>query len=308
MNASVLELVLFTVVTASTPLLLAALGELVVERSGVLNLGVEGMMIVGAAVGFAAGYSTNSILLGALGGMAAGMALSALFALLVVGLATNQVATGLALTIFGLGVSGLIGAPFVGLKREAATHLSIPGLSDLPFVGKLVFGHDFFVYTAMALVVAVWWFLTRTRAGLTLRAVGDSHVSAHALGLPVRRYRLAAILFGGASAGLAGAYLSLAYTPFWTPGMTAGRGWIALALVVFASWRPWRALAGALLFGGATTLQLHAQASGGFRLPAQFMSALPYLVTILALVVLSVWDRRGTTAPASLGKPFVPDR
>ncbi|MBK9082084.1 MAG: ABC transporter permease [Rhizobiales bacterium] len=308
MNPDILQLVLFTIVTAATPLLIAAIGELVVERAGVLNLGVEGMMIVGAAVGFAAGYASNSILVGALAGMAAGMALSLLFALLVVGLATNQVASGLALTIFGLGVSGLAGAGFVGLKREAASHLFIPGLSDLPFVGKLIFGHDFFVYGGLGLTAAAWWFLTRTRAGLTLRAIGDNHVSAHSLGLPVRRYRVLAILFGGACAGLAGAYLSLAYTPFWTPGMTAGRGWIALALVVFSSWRPWRALAGALLFGGATTLQLHAQAAGGFRVPAQFMSALPYIVTILALIVLSVWDRRGTTAPAALGKPFVPDR
>ncbi|MBL8587114.1 MAG: ABC transporter permease [Methylobacteriaceae bacterium] len=308
MSAEALNLVLFTVITAATPLLIAALGELVVERAGVLNLGVEGMMIVGAAVGFAAGYSTGSALIGALAGMAAGATLAALFALLVVGLATNQVASGLALTIFGLGVSGLIGAGFVGLKREAAPHLAIPGLSDLPFVGKLIFGHDLFVYAGLALTVGVWWFLTRTRAGLTLRAIGDNHASGHALGLPVRRVRVQAILFGGACAGLAGAYLSLAYTPFWTPGMTAGRGWIALALVVFASWRPWRALAGALLFGGATTLQLHAQAWGGVRIPAQFMSALPYVVTIVALIVLSVWDRRGTTAPAALGKPFVPDR
>lgn len=308
MTASTLDLVLFTVVTASTPLLLAALGEIVVERSGILNLGVEGMMALGAAVGFAVAYSSNSTMIGALAGAGAGLALSTLFALLTLGLATNQVATGLALTILGLGASGLVGSGFVGLKRETAPHLAIPGLSDLPIVGKALFAQDYFVYAAAALTVAVAWFLARARAGLALRAIGDNHVSAHALGLKVLRTRFAAILFGGACAGLAGAYLSLVYTPFWSPGMTAGRGWIALALVVFASWRPLRALIGALLFGAATTLQLHAQASGLFALPAQLMSALPYLVTIAALILLSVLDRRGSAAPASLGKPFVPDR
>lgn len=308
MNPQILELVLFSIVTASVPLLIAAIGELVVERAGVLNLGLEGMMIVGAVTGFIGAYLTNSTMAGALAGIAAGMAMAFVFAVLVIGLAANQVASGLALTILGLGLSGLVGSSFIGLKRESAPYLSIPGLSDLPFVGKLVFGQDVFVYAAVVLVIAVSFFLRRTRAGLTLRAIGDNHASAHALGIDVRRYRLLAILFGGGCAGLAGAYLSLAYTPFWSPGMTAGRGWIALALVVFASWKPWRAVAGALLFGGATTLQLHAQASGGIAVPAQLMSALPYLVTILALVFLSIWDRRGTLAPASLGKPFIPDR
>lgn len=308
MTSATLQLVLFTVITASTPLLLAALGEIVVERSGVSNLGVEGMMALGAALGFAVAYQTGSTLVGALAGAGAGMALSALFAALALGLATNQVATGLALTIFGLGVSGLVGAGFVGLKRDGAARLDIPGLSDLPFVGKALFGHDAFVYAAIGLTCAVAWFLSRSRAGLALRAIGDNHASAHALGLKVLRTRLAALLFGGACAGLAGAYLSLSYTPFWAPGMTAGRGWIALALVVFSSWRPWRALGGAMLFGAATTLQLHAQASGKIALPGQLMSALPYLVTIFALIVLSLFDRRGSAAPASLGKPFAPDR
>jgi simple sugar transport system permease protein len=308
MSPSALELVIFSVITASVPLLIAALGELVSERAGVLNLGVEGMMAVGAATGFAVAYVTNSSLLGALAGMAAGMALALVFAALALGLATNQVATGLALTILGLGLSGLIGANYVGLKREAAPHLRIPGLSDLPLIGKALFGQDFFVYFAIGLTIGVWAFLARARAGLALRAVGDSASSAHSLGLDVNRLRLWALLFGGACAGLAGSYLSLVYTPFWSPGMTAGRGWIALALVVFASWRPFRAMAGALLFGGATTMQLHAQASGAFAVPAQLMSALPYLVTILALVALSILDRRGSAAPAALGKPFVPDR
>lgn len=308
MTGGALELVLFTVVTAATPLLFAALGELVVERSGVVNLGVEGMMALGAALGFAVAFQTGSTFLGALAGAGAGMALSTLFAALALGLGANQVASGLALTILGLGASGLVGAGFVGQKRESAPHLRIPGLSDLPVVGKLAFSHDAFVYLAVALTLGVAWFLARSRRGLALRAIGDNHASAHALGLKVLRARFLAILFGGACAGLAGAYLSLAYTPFWAPGMTAGRGWIALALVVFASWRPFRALVGALLFGAATTLQLHAQASGKFAVPAQLMSALPYLVTILALIFLSMLDRRGSAAPASLGKPFAPDR
>lgn len=307
MSLDTLQFVLVTIVTAATPLLLAAIGELVAERAGVLNLGVEGMMIMGAATGFAAAYLSGSTLVGALAGIAAGAAMALVFALLSLALATNQVAAGLATTILGLGLSGLVGSGFVGLKRESAPHLVIPILTDLPVVGSLVFGEDLFVYAAVLLTVLVSLFLNRTRAGLTLRAVGDNHVSAHALGVSVRGVRLAATLFGGGCAGLGGAYLSLAYTPFWSPGMTAGRGWIALALVVFASWKPWRATLGALLFGGATILQLHAQALG-VAIPSQVMSALPYLATILALIVLSVGARRGMGAPAMLGTPFVPDR
>jgi simple sugar transport system permease protein len=301
------ESILITVITAATPLLIAAMGELVAERSGVLNLGVEGMMAVGAACGFAAAILTGSSLVGVLAAIAAGMVLSAVFAALVLGLATNQVATGLALTILGLGLSGLIGAGFVGQNREAIGRLHIPGLSDLPVVGRLVFGQDPFVYVSLALAVGVLVFLRATRAGLVLRSIGENHTSAHALGLPVMRVRLLAILFGGACAGLAGAYLSLVYTPFWSPGMTAGRGWIALALVVFASWRPLRVLFGAYLFGGATVLQLHAQAAQlGF--PSQLMSAFPYVATIVALVVMSIGGRKSAVAPGSLGTPFVPDR
>ena len=307
MTPAILELVLMTIVTAATPLMIAAIGELVTERAGVLNLGVEGMMIVGAALGFAAAYLSGSPLGGAVAGMAAGMALAALFGLLTIGLAINQVAAGLALTIVGVGLSGLLGAGYVGLKRDSPQHLQIPYLSDLPFVGRLVFAEDAFVYAGFALVAAVGWFLTRTRAGLALRAIGDNHHSAHALGLPVRRTRFLAVLFGGACAGLAGAYLSIAYTPFWSPGMTAGRGWIALALVVFSSWRPWRVVLGALLFGGATVLQLHAQAAS-VGLPGQLLSAVPYLATIAALMFLSIGGRRGSAAPAALGQPFVAPR
>ena len=304
---TVWEAVLMTVITAATPLLIAAIGELVVERAGVLNLGIEGMMAVGAACGFAVAILTGSSILGIVAAIAAGMVLSSLFALLVLGLATNQVASGLALTILGLGLSGLIGAGFVGTQREAIPEIRIPGLTDLPVVGRLVFGENPFVYVSIALVLGTVWFLWRTRAGLTLRSVGENHTSAHALGLPVARVRLLAILFGGGCAGLAGAYLSLVYTPFWSPGMTAGRGWIALALVVFSSWRPLRLIFGAYLFGGATVLQLHAQAAS-LGIPAQALSAFPYLATIVALVVMSVGGRRSAVAPGSLGTPFVPDR
>ena len=301
------EAVLMTVITAATPLLIAALGELVVEKAGVLNLGIEGMMAVGAACGFAAAILTGSSIIGVASAIAAGLVLSALFAFLVLGLATNQVASGLALTILGLGLSGLIGASFVGTQREAIPAIHIPGLSDLPLVGQLIFGENPFVYLSLALAVAILWFLRRSRSGLTLRSIGENHVSAHALGLPVMRVRLFAILFGGGCAGLAGAYLSLVYTPFWSPGMTAGRGWIALALVVFASWKPLRVLFGAYLFGGATVLQLHAQAASlGF--PSQLMSAFPYVATIVALVVMSLGERKSVGAPGSLGAPFVPDR
>jgi len=302
------ELIILSVIAASTPLLIAAAGELIVERAGVLNLGVEGMMIIGAACGFAGAYFTGSTLIGAGCGILAGAALAAMFAALTLGLAVNQVATGLALTIIGVGLSGLIGAGFVGERITPAPHLAIPGLSALPFLGSIMFGQTAFVYLSIILIFAVRWFLYRTRAGLILRAVGDNHASAHALGYPVLRIRLLAVLFGGACAGLAGAYLSLAYTPFFIAGMTAGRGWIALALVVFASWRPLRLVAGAYLFGAVTILQLHAQGAG-LGIPPQLMASLPYLATILVLVAISSTRRSsGSAAPASLGIPFVPDR
>ncbi|WP_409187800.1 ABC transporter permease [Bradyrhizobium sp. RDM4] len=301
------EAIILAVLAASTPLLIAASGELVTERSGVLNLGVEGMMIVGAACGFGGAWLTGSIFIGALFGMVAGMLMSLIFALMALGLAVNQVATGLALTILGVGLSGLIGAGFVGERIAPAVHLYIPGLTDIPLIGRVLFGEDAFVYFSIALIVAVWWFLYRTRAGLILRACGDNHISAHALGYPVLRIRTFAVMFGGACAGLAGAYLPLAYTPFFIPGMTAGRGWIALALVVFASWRPGRLVVGAYLFGAVTILQLHAQ-GWGVGIPSQFMSALPYLATVIVLVLLSRARTGGSTAPAALGTVFVPDR
>jgi len=302
-----LEAIILTVITASTPLLLAAIGVLVVERSGVLNLGVEGMMIIGAATGVAAAILTGNSALGVLAAVLAGAALAAVFGLLTLGLATNQVATGLALTIFGLGLSGVVGAPFVGVQRAGIAPLELGWLADLPFIGVILFRQDPLVYASLVLVVAVAWFLTRTKAGLVLRACGENAAAAHALGYPVLWIRFGAVLFGGACAGLAGAYLSLVHTPFWTSGMTAGRGWIALAIVVFASWLPWRAVVGAYLFGGVTILQLHAQ-SAGVPLPPQLLAAMPFLITVVVLVLIMRLRLKGAVGPASLGVPFVPER
>ena len=302
-----LPLILATIFTAATPLLIAALGEHVVERAGVLSLGVEGMMIVGAATGFAAAVLTDSSLFGLVAGALAGMALAAVFGVLAVFFATNQVATGLALTILGLGLAGLIGQGFVGQPRGAIPPVEIPLLKDIPVLGKAIFTGDPVFFLSLGLIVLVAYVLNRTRIGLLLRAVGENHVSAHALGLPVRRLRFYAILFGGLMAGLAGAYLSLIYTRFWSPGMSAGRGWIALALVVFAAGHVWRLVLGAYLFGGITVAQLHAQA-GAIALPSQLLSALPYLMTIAALLVLSLSGRKGAGAAGSLGQPFVPER
>src|SRR6201987_4326771 len=226
-EVELLEAIILSVLAASTPLLIAATGELVTERSGVLNLGVEGMMIVGAACGFAGAWLSGSIIAGALCGIIAGVLMSLIFAMMTLGLAVNQVATGLALTILGVGLSGLIGAGFVGERITVAPHLYVSGLTDIPVVGHILFGEDAFVYLSIALIIGVWYFLYRSRAGLILRACGDNHISAPALGYPVLRIRLLAVMFGGACAGLAGAYLPLAYTPFFIPGMTAGRGWIA---------------------------------------------------------------------------------
>jgi general nucleoside transport system permease protein len=320
------EAILTTVATAATPLLIAATGELVVERSGVLNLGVEGMMLMGAVSGFAGASLTGNPWLGVLAAVIVGAVYALLFGVLTLTLVTNQVATGLALTLLGIGVSGLLGEPFVGHPGVQMTSLHIPGLTDLPLVGKLIFGEDPLFYLSIVLVIAVSWFLFRTRAGLTLRSVGDNHGSAHSLGIPVIRIRYMAVMFGGACAGLAGAQLSLVYTPQWVENMTAGRGWIALALVVFASWRPWRVLAGAYLFGALTIAELNIQAldlaSVGYlpapvygllalikSVPSQFLSSIPYLATIVVLVVISR-NRRLTmmNTPASLGRAFVPDR
>lgn len=300
--------ILLTVVTAATPLLLAALGELVAERSGVLNLGVEGMMIMGAVTAFLAASATGSPLLGVLVAGLVGVLMAGLFAALVLGLAANQVASGLALTIFGLGLAGLLGEGLVGQPGEKLGPIAPSAVGDIPLVGSVLAQLDILTVASFALTAAVALVLTRTRVGLTLRAVGDRPQAAHALGLPVLLLRLLATLFGGLCAGLAGAYLTLVYTPQWVENMTAGRGWIALALVVFASWRPLRVLAGAYLFGAVTIAQFHAQALG-VDVPSQLLAALPYLATVVVLVVIAR-DRRATlvNTPASLGRPFVPDR
>lgn len=300
--------VILTIITASTPLLLASVGELVVERSGVLNLGVEGMMAVGAVCGFGAALATGSPLIGVLAAIAAGAALSLLFGFLTLTMVSNQVATGLALTLLGLGLSGLIGEGFVGQPGVKLEKLHIPVLADIPFIGPIVFGQDVLVYVSLLIVAAVAYVLFRTKTGLIIRAVGDSHQSAHALGYSVVGVRYLAVMFGGACAGLAGGYLSLAYTPQWVENMTAGRGWIALALVVFSSWLPWRLALGAYLFGTVTILGFSLQAVGA-GIPSQLLSSMPYFVTILALVVIS-GNRALTRAntPACLGQPFVPDR
>ena len=298
--------VLLTVVTASTPLLLAATGELITEKSGVLNLGVEGMMLVGAIAAFATASATGSSFLGVLAGAGGGALLALVFAVLTLTLMANQVATGLALTIFGVGLSALIGAQFVGIALAPLPQLSVTGLSDIPLLGPVLLGQDGLVYLSFAMLAAISWFLRRSRPGLVLKAVGESHDSAHAIGYPVIAIRYLATLFGGLMAGLGGAYLSLAYTPMWAENMTAGRGWIALALVVFATWRPGRLLLGAYMFGGITILQLHAQGAG-FEMPSQFMSMLPYLATVLVLVLISRDKAKiRLNAPAAIGKPFRP--
>lgn len=291
-----------TVVIASTPLVIAALGELVVERAGVLNLGVEGMMIVGAVAAFAAAVASGSAVVGFGAGALAGGAMAGLFALMVLVLRTSQVPTGLALTLFGIGLSALAGAGLIGETLPSAPR-GVPGLEQLPVVGKMIFGHDVIVYAAVALVAAVSWFLFRTRLGLIVRAVGEDHAAAHALGYPVLAVRCGCILFGGLMAGVAGAYLSVIYTPLWTEGMTAGRGWIALALVVFASWRPWWCLLGALLFGSFSIFQFYLQGSS-LAIAGQYYAMLPYLVTIVVLSWTSWYKGSSLGAPACLGKPF----
>ncbi|KPU84480.1 ABC transporter permease [Marinosulfonomonas sp. PRT-SC04] len=297
-------LLVASLMVAATPILLAALGELICEKSGVLNLGVEGMMIIGAVCGFAVAYETGSATLGFIGAAAAGAALSLLFAFLTQALLANQVASGLALTLFGLGFSALIGKNYSGTKAPSVPHLDLPFLSDLPVVGPILFQHDAVLYFALVLVAATWAMLKYSRMGLILRAVGENHDAAHALGYKVVRIRTLAIMFGGACAGLGGAYLSLVRVPLWTEGMTAGAGWIALAIVVFGSWKPWRVLLGAYLFGGVTVLQFNLQ-TAGVSIPVQYLAMSPYIITILVLVIMSANKARSAlNAPAALGRIF----
>lgn len=292
---------------ASTPLILAALGELVVEKSGVLNLGVEGMMVVGAAVSFIVGIETSNLLLATLAGALAGVLMSLIFGFITLSLQANQVATGLALTIFGVGISAFFAKSYSGIALQGLKPLQLPVLSDLPIVGSLLFSYDSLIYLSIALFFAISWFLGKSRPGLLVLAVGESPRAAHTLGYSVIKIRYMAVMFGGAMAGLGGTYLSIAYTPIWAEGMTAGRGWIALALVVFASWKPTRLLLGALLFGGVTIAQFHLQGAG-IGVPTQLLSALPYLATIAVLVYIGRSGRSAKlTAPASLAQPFHPN-
>ncbi|WP_092756456.1 ABC transporter permease [Rhodoferax sp. OV413] len=292
--------------SAGTVLALAALGLLVNEKAGIVNLGAEGMMLCAAIAGYATVVNTGSDWLGFAAGIGAGALLAAVFGVLVIWLNTNQYATGLALSLFGAGFSAFAGISYVQAKLPERMQFSIPVLGDIPLVGPALFRQHPLVYLAMALVAALIWFLYRTRSGLVLRSVGESPESAHALGYPVRRIRFLAVVVGGALCGLAGAYISLVYTPLWVEGMVAGKGWIALALTTFATWRPTRVLLGAYLFGGVTMLQFHLQ-SVGVDVPSQLLSMLPYLATIVVLALISrnpAWIR--INMPASLGKPFYP--
>lgn len=299
--------ILASTVTAATPLVIAALGVLVSERAGVLNLGVEGMMLIGAVTAFAVGVSSDSLLLGYLAAVAAGAVVALMFAVLVLHLQANQVATGLALALFGTGLSAFLGRSWVGTPIERVPSLELPLLSDIPVLGRLLFHYDAVVYGSLLLFAAVSWFLYRSRLGLRLRAIGEAPAVAHSLGEPVIRIRYLATVFGGAMCGLGGAYLSTALTPMWVEGMSAGRGWIVLALVVFATWRPLRVMLGAYLFGGMTVLQLHAQGFG-VALPSEFLSMLPYVATIVVLVLICR-DPKAIflNQPASLGRSFHPD-
>ena len=306
MEAEALLAILVAMMRAGTPLVLAATGELVTERSGVLNLGLEGMMLIGAVVAFIAAHHTGSLPVGVLAGALAGTGTALAFGVVAITLMANQVACGLALSILGVGLSAFVGQAYVGIPLPRPGPLFPEALRTIPGLGPLLFGHDPLVYLSLVLVAATAWFLARTRAGLILRAVGENQSSAHALGYRVTRIRYAATAFGGAMSGTAGAYLSLVYTPTWAENMTAGRGWIALALVVFATWRPWRVLLGAYLFGGVTIAGLHIQAAG-VAVSAQLVSMLPYLATILVLVLISRDPTRiRLHTPACLGRPFHP--
>ena len=301
-----MALLIAATLSAGTILAIAALGLLINEKSGVVNLGAEGMMLCAAIAGFATVVHTGNSWLGFAAGMAAGALLAGAFGVLVIWLNTNQYATGLALSLFGAGFSAFVGINYVREKLPEQTRHAIPFLADLPFVGPAIFRQHPMVYIAMALAAGLIWFLYRTRAGLVLRSVGESPESAHALGYPVRRIRLAAVMAGGSLCGLAGAYVSVVYTPLWVEGMIAGKGWIALALTTFATWRPARVLLGAYLFGGVTMLQFHLQGSG-VDVPTQFLTMLPYLSTIVVLVLISrnpMWIR--VNMPSSIGKPFYP--
>ena len=306
MDMDLISNVLFAMVRSGTPLLLVALGEIVCEKSGVLNLGQEGMMLMGAVTGFIVSITTGNLALGVMAGLLAGAAMSILFGTITLGLRANQVATGLALTIFGTGLSAFVGSDYVGKPLEGFSPLPLPLLADIPVLGPVLFQQDPLVYIALILLLTVWAFFHYTRSGLMVKAIGENPESATALGLPVLKVRWLAVIFGGAMAGLGGAYLSLAYTPLWAEGMTAGRGWIALSLVVFATWRVGRVLLGAWLFGLASIMHLVLQGMG-VSISSNLLATLPYMATIIVLVLLSSNQSKiRMMAPMSLGKPFHP--
>ena len=307
MNFDIFIHILVAAIGAGTPFVFADLGELVTEKSGVLNLGVEGMMLVGAISGFIAMAKTGSLLVAVLCGMSAGALMAFIFAVLTLTLMANQVASGLALTIFGVGLSAFLGLQYTSIALPGVKEIHIPFLSDIPVAGQLFFSHDILIYSSLVLFVAVSRFLYKTKAGLILRGIGEAPKSAHALGYNVIKIRYFAVLFGGAMAGLGGTYLSVAYTPMWVEGMVAGRGWVSLALVVFATWRPARVMAGAYLFGGITIAQFHVQGFG-IDIPSQLLSMLPYIATIIVLVLISRDQNTiRLNSPASLGITYHPD-
>ena len=299
-------LLIAATLNAGTVLAIAGLGLLINERAGIVNLGAEGTMLVAAIAGFATAVHSGNDWLAFAAGIGAGALMAAAFGALVIWLNTNQYATGLALSLFGAGFSAFAGIKYTQEKLGERPKFEIPGLADIPLVGPALFKHHPIVYLTLVFTIALAWFLYRSRGGLVLRAIGESPESAHALGYPVRAIRLLAVVIGGGLCGLAGAYISVIYTPLWVEGMIAGKGWIALALTTFATWRPTRVLLGAYLFGGVTMLQFHLQGEG-VQLPSQFLSMLPYLATIVVLVLISrnaTWIR--INMPASLGKPFYP--
>ena len=304
-----LAYIIYATIIAGTPLIIAALGELITEKSGVLNLGAEGIMAVGAVAAFAATHHSGNPWIGVVAGMAAGAAMSLIFGFLTLTLLANQVASGLALSIFGVGLSAFIGKPYESVALQAVPPLRIPLLADIPVIGSALFSHQALVYLSWILFAGVAWFLYRSRAGLTLRAVGESPAAAHAIGYNVIAIRYWATLFGGAMAGVGGAFLSVFHTPLWVEGMVAGRGWIALALVVFATWRPLRVLLGAYLFGGMLIAQLFVQATGAeINVAPQFLAMLPYIATIVVLVIISRdLAKIRLNSPVSLGQPYRPE-
>ena len=305
-SLAILASVLTAAIAAGTALLFASLGELLCERAGVLNLGVEGMMLMGALAGFAVSWWTSSLWLGTLAALLVGGLMASIHALLTVGLQANQVVSGLALTIFGSGLSAYLGQELVGIPAPVAFRdLPLPLLGDIPGLGPIFFRQDALAYGSYLLVPALWFYVYRSRQGLRLRAIGERPAAADAMGINVNRLRSLYVILGGALAGLGGAAISLGTNPGWTENLTAGRGWIAVALVIFAGWNPARAAVGAYLFGGVEAGQFRLQGVG-VGIPSFFLSMLPYLFTILVLVIATRdAARRHIGAPAALGRPFV---